>query len=230
MLQGLDADAPPLFGAGAPLIAAAEPRTVFEDPWLAIIDKPCGLLSVPGRSSRLKDSVLMRLRERYPDATGALLVHRLDLDTSGLMLVAKTAEVHAALQRLFSRREIEKRYIAWLDGQVAPDRGVIELALRVDLNDRPRQIHDPVHGKPAITEWQVLERAGGRTKVALYPRTGRTHQLRMHASHPRGIGAPITGDRLYGRPGERLMLHAETLSFLHPQTHQYLKVRRPAPF
>jgi tRNA pseudouridine32 synthase / 23S rRNA pseudouridine746 synthase len=207
---------------------------VFEDDWLVIVDKPAGLLSVPGRSGQLRDSVQVRLRARHPDASGPMIVHRLDLDTSGLVLVAKDAATHAALQKLFACRAIEKRYVAWLDHEVGrpvgADRGVVELALRVDLDDRPRQIYDPVHGVPAVTEWRVIERAAGRTKVALVPRTGRTHQLRVHAAHPLGIGAPIVGDRLYGRPGDRLLLHAEGLAFVHPRTGARVSVERPAPF
>ena len=228
MLDGLDAEPAPVFGATP--IAADEPRAVYEDDWLVVVDKPIGLLSVPGRSGQLRDSVQVRLRARYARASGPLVVHRLDLDTSGLVLVAKDSDTHAALQRLFARREIEKRYIAWLDSDVASDAGVVELPLRVDLDDRPRQLHDPVHGKPAITEWRVLARSGGRTRVALVPRTGRTHQLRVHAAHPLGIGAPIVGDRLYGRIADRLLLHAESLAFTHPRTGARVEVVRPAPF
>ena len=190
---------------------------MFEDRWLLVVEKPAGLLSVPGRNRQLRDSVLTRLQARHPDATGPMLVHRLDLDTSGLLLAAKDRETYVALQRQFARREIDKRYIAWLDGDVAGDAGVVDLALLVDVDDRPRQIHDPVHGKDAVTEWRVLERTGGRTRVELMPRTGRTHQLRVHAAHARGLDAPIMGDRLYGRSGaDRLMLHAEGIGFTHP--------------
>jgi tRNA pseudouridine32 synthase/23S rRNA pseudouridine746 synthase len=174
--------------------------------------------------------VLVRLRARYPDATGPLLVHRLDLDTSGLLLAAKDAATHTALQRLFARREVTKRYVAWLDGEVAADGGIVELPLRVDLDDRPRQIVDPIHGKTAVTEWRVIAREGGRTRVALYPRTGRAHQLRVHASHPRGIGAAIVGDRLYGRAGDRLLLHATALELVHPHTRATIAIEDPAPF
>jgi tRNA pseudouridine32 synthase/23S rRNA pseudouridine746 synthase len=228
MLDGLAVDPAPIFGGGG--IGADEPRTVFEDRWLVVVDKPVGLLSVPGRSGLLRDSVLTRLRDRYPRADGPMVVHRLDLDTSGLMLAAKDAATHTALQRQFCRREIDKRYVAWLDGPVAGERGTIELALRVDLDDRPRQIHDPVHGKAAITDWNALERSGARTRVALHPRTGRTHQLRVHAAHPMGLAAPIVGDRLYGQPGDRLMLHAEALAFLHPHTGERIELVRSAPF
>jgi tRNA pseudouridine32 synthase / 23S rRNA pseudouridine746 synthase len=229
-LGGLRVEPEPNFGDGA--IDADEPAVVFEDRWILAVDKPSGLLSVPGRSGALRDSALTRLRRSYPDATGPLVVHRLDLDTSGVLLVAKDPTTHAALQRLFARREVTKRYIAWLDGSVSAERGVVDLALRVDVDDRPRQIHDPLEGKTAVTEWNVIARDRGRTRVALYPRTGRTHQLRVHAAHALGIGVPIVGDRLYGRPesGERLLLHAEALTFEHPHTHTQLTIERPAPF
>lgn len=232
MLLGLPADPPPVFGAD--LIAASEPAVVYEDAEILIVDKPSGMLSVPGRSLLLKDSVMTRLRARYPDATGQLVVHRLDLDTSGLLLAAKDRTTYSALQRLFSLRAITKRYVAWLDGEVAGEEGLIDLPLRLDVEDRPRQIHDPEFGKPAVTTWRVLERAPGRTRVALTPLTGRTHQLRVHTSHPLGLDAPIVGDRLYGRgtpePGVRLMLHAEELAFVHPGSGVELRVERPAPF
>lgn len=226
MLEGLPTEPPPVFGGGP--IAAAEPRTIYEDDWLVVVAKPEGLLSIPGRGGQLHDSVLARLRARYPTATGAMIVHRLDLDASGLLLAAKDEVTHAALQRLFARREVYKRYVAWLDGEVVADGGVVDLALRVDIDDRPRQIVDPTHGKPAITDWQVLARREGRTRVALSPKTGRAHQLRVHAAV--GIGAPIVGDRLYGRPDLRLMLHAEALAFVHPHTHERIELEISAPF
>lgn len=236
MLDGLPADPPPLFGAAA--IDPAEPRVVYEDEHLLVVNKPSGLLTVPGRSASLQDCVVSRLRERYPHATGPLVVHRLDMDTSGLLLVAKSLEVAKALQRLFALREIEKQYVAVLDGKVANDGGHIMLALRPDIDDRPRNIHDPVHGKPAHTEWQVLARDpgdhGGRTRVRFTPHTGRSHQLRVHAAHPAGLNAPIVGDRLYGRTppddDERLLLHAERLAFVHPVTARPVEVQAPAPF
>jgi tRNA pseudouridine32 synthase / 23S rRNA pseudouridine746 synthase len=228
MLDGLAREPGPRFG-GAP-VAPDEPRAVFEDDWLVVVDKPCDLLSVPGRTPELADSVLTRLRRRYPHATGPLLVHRLDLQTSGLLVAAKDAATHADLQRQFAARLVDKRYAAWLDGAPAGERGVVELALRVDLDDRPRQIVDPVHGKPARTEWRVVERRAGRTRMVLVPRTGRTHQLRVHAAHPAGLGAAIVGDALYGRPDDRLLLHAEALRFVHPRTGRPVIVRSPAPF
>lgn len=229
MLEGLSVAPPRLF---APPDLVAEPLpVVFEDAWLVVVDKPCGLLSVPGRDASVRDSVLARLRARYPAATGPLLVHRLDLDTSGLLVAALDARTHAALQRQFARREVRKRYEAWVDGRVAAERGIVALPMRVDLHDRPRQVHDPVHGKAALTEWEVLERVGVRTRLALFPRTGRTHQLRVHAAHPLGLGAAIVGDRLYGHPdGGRLLLHAQALSFIHPATGKRVSFERPAPF
>ncbi|MBK6488464.1 MAG: RluA family pseudouridine synthase [Gemmatimonadetes bacterium] len=232
MLDGLPADPPPLFGSAA--IDPAEPSVVYEDEQLLVVNKPSGLLSVPGRSALLQDSVETRLRARYPEATGPLVVHRLDLDTSGLLLVAKDRTTASALQRLFSLREIDKQYVAWLDGDVVANHGRILLPLRVDVDDRPRQIHDPVHGKAADTEWTVVAREQGRTRVQFTPRTGRTHQLRVHAAHPQGLDAPILGDRLYGRTppldGERLQLHAERLAFVHPVTGAALVVELPAAF
>jgi tRNA pseudouridine32 synthase/23S rRNA pseudouridine746 synthase len=228
MLDGLPVAGATVFGARA--VAADEPRAVYEDAHVVVVEKPIDLLSVPGRGAALRDSVQSRLRARYPEATGPLVVHRLDLETSGLLLAAKDESTYTALQAQFARREIDKRYIAWLAGDVRGERGIIELALRVDLDDRPRQIVDPEHGKPAVTEWSVVARQDGRTWVALVPRTGRTHQLRVHCAHPAGLGAPIVGDRLYGTPAERLYLHAERLAFVHPVTGQRIEVERPAPW
>jgi tRNA pseudouridine32 synthase/23S rRNA pseudouridine746 synthase len=226
MLEGLDSDEAPQFGGGP--IDPAEPRTLYEDEWIVVVDKPVGLLSVPGRGGALRDSVLSRLRDRYPDATGPIVVHRLDLDTSGVLLAAKDAATHKELQRLFAVREVEKRYVAILDGELAQDSGIIDLPLRVDLDDRPRQIVDPVHGKAAVTEWRVTGREPGRTRVAMWPKTGRAHQLRVHSLV--GLGVPIVGDRLYGRPDARLLLHAEELAFVHPHRAERIAITRSAPF
>ena len=228
LLEGLEVSAPRAFVP--PPAPTPDLSILFEDAWLVIIDKPCGLLSVPGRDAALTDSVLTRLRARHPHATGPLLVHRLDLDTSGLLVAALDARTHAALQRQFLHRDVDKRYVALIDGPVQADKGTITLPLRVDLDDRPRQIVDPMHGKPAVTDWEVLGREAGRTRVAFHPRTGRTHQLRVHAAHPLGLGAPIVGDPLYGHADRRLFLHAETLSFVHPATGQRVAFTRAAPF
>lgn len=221
MLEGLDVEpAPPL---GPEPIAEDEPKLVYEDAWVLVVNKPCGLLSVPGRHDPQRDSVLVRLRRRSPEASGPLIVHPLDLEVSGLLLAAKDPETHAALQRQFARREADTRYIAWLEGAVSGDQGLIELPLRAGSVD-------PVHGKHAVTEWHVTQRTGTRTRVALFPRTGRPHQLHIHAAHPLGLGAPIAGDPLYGHTGPRLLLHAEALSLLHPQTGERIAWECPAPF
>jgi len=199
---------------------AAELRVVWQDAHLIVVAKPAGLLSNPGRST--KDSVETRLSARA--------VHRLDLDTSGLLVLAKDPVTLAAMQRQFERREVEKRYVAWLAGEVAGEAGTIDLPLRLDVDDRPRQVVDPVHGRPAITEWRVLARQGGRTRVTLSPRTGRAHQLRVHCAHPSGLATPIVGDRLYGHADSRLYLHAEALAFVHPATGARLELAEPAPF
>jgi tRNA pseudouridine32 synthase/23S rRNA pseudouridine746 synthase len=232
MLDGLPVEPPPLFASTA--IDPAEPRAVFEDEHLLVVNKPSGLLTVPGRGDSLGDCAVSRLRQRYPHATGPLAVHRLDLDTSGLLLVAKHADTAKALQRMFSLREIQKHYVAWLNGNIAADHGHITLPLRVDVDDRPRHIHDPVFGKPAHTEWHVLARQNGRTRVLFNAHTGRSHQLRVHSAHPQGLDAPIAGDRLYGHEapseGERLQLHAERLAFVHPVSGARLVIEQLAPF
>ena len=232
MLDGLPVDPPPLFGSAA--LDPAEPRVLYEDDQVMVVHKPSGLLTVPGRSASLQDCVVSRLRARYPEATGPLVVHRLDMDTSGLVLCAKDMVTASALNRLFSLREIDKHYVAYVDGVVNGDHGHIHLPLRVDIDDRPRNIHDPVHGKPAHTEWRVLAREPGRTRVQFIAHTGRSHQLRVHAAHPEGLNAPIVGDRLYGHTApdddERLLLHAERLAFIHPVTGAPVVVEHSAPF
>lgn len=226
MLRGLDVAPVRKFTPRAS-VPELSLECVFEDAHLIVVQKPCGLLSVPAKDSGVTDSVLARLRTRFPNA---LLVHRLDLDTSGLLLAALNRETYVALQRQFAAREVTKRYAAILDGTLTRENGVVSLPMRVDLADRPRQIVDSEHGLEAVTEFRVLERDGNTTRVALFPRTGRTHQLRVHCAHPLGLGVPILGDRLYGRGGERLFLHAELLAFRHPITGETMSFERPAPF
>jgi tRNA pseudouridine32 synthase / 23S rRNA pseudouridine746 synthase len=231
LLDGLDVawSAAP----GARRVEAEAMRVIHEDATVVVVEKASGLLSVPGRGAALRDSVLTRVRERYPDAEGPLLVHRLDLDTSGLLLIARTHAAFVSLQRQFAARAVEKEYVAVVDGTLRADRGVITLPLRVDPDDRPRQVHDPVHGKTAITEWHRLSSDATRRRVLLVPRTGRTHQLRVHASHPLGLNAPILGDRLYGRDGgteERMLLHAARLTFVHPVSGERMTVESPPEF
>ena len=192
--------------------------TVYEDEELLIINKPTEFLSVPGKV--IKDSVWMRMKHKYPEATGPLIVHRLDMSTTGLMIIAKTKEAHKEIQSQFINRKIKKRYIALLDGIVKEEEGYINLPLRQDYEDRPRQLVCHEHGKRARTSWNVLERKEGNTRIHFHPITGRTHQLRVHAAHHLGLNMPIIGDDLYGKKGDRLHLHAEWIEFQHPKTKE----------
>jgi len=201
---------------------------IYEDDAIAIINKPSGLLSVPGKEE--KDSVYSQIKTLYPKASGPLVVHRLDMATSGIMVIAKTKEAHEHLQKQFLNKTIKKRYVAWLEGTVTKKKGSIDLPLRVDLDDRPRQLVCFDYGKQAITKWELIERTINRTKVHFYPLTGRTHQLRLHAAHPLGLNTPIVGDELYGEKANRLMLHAEEISFIHPTSLEIMSFQTPASF
>lgn len=225
MLEGIPLEPNPMQGNSPP---QEDPEIVYEDEYLTVVHKPAAMLSVPGKQE--SDSVLLRMKRRYPEATGPLLVHRLDMGTSGLLLVAKTAQVHKALQSQFMGRSVKKRYVAILEGELTADSGVIDLPLRVDLDDRPRQMVCYTYGKSARTEWEVVARGEGLTRVYFYPITGRTHQLRVHAAHPSGLNAPILGDELYGNRGARLHLHAERLEFTHPVSGERMVVERGAGF
>lgn len=227
MLQGLNVEPNPMIQKQQ---AAAEIplEIIYEDDWLLAVNKPAGLLSVPGKGN--EQSVYQWMKERYPQATGPLIVHRLDMDTSGILLLAKTKEVHQALQADFHHRRIQKRYIALLDGTLTSEQGSISLPLCADINDRPRQMVNDTYGKPALTRYLVLQRHNGKTRIAFYPETGRTHQLRVHAAHVRGLHCPILGDPLYGTPDIRMYLHAEQLEFTHPITRQAVCLSAPAPF
>ena len=228
MLEGLTVDpAPP--GSTGP-VPPEEPRRVFEDAWLLVVDKPHGLPSAPGRHARQRDSVLVRFEQRASEASRLGVVHALDTEASGLVLLAKDPETLAALRRQLARREVDLRYVAMLDGTVAGDHGVIELPLRTDADERLRHLVDPVHGKRAVTEWRVTQRSDTRTRVTLLPRTRLAHQLRVHAAHPLGLGVPIVGDALYGRDDTRLMLHAEALTLVHPRTGERLEFESRPPF
>ncbi len=211
MLEGIEMDENPMLTNPA---LGKELPIIFEDDYLAIVNKPAEFLSVPGKN--ISDSVYERVRTLYPNATGPLIVHRLDMSTSGLMLVAKTKEVHQHLQSQFLKRTVKKRYVALLDGIVKIPSGEINLPLRVDLDDRPRQLVCFDYGKPALTHFETIDTKRRQTKVYFYPVTGRTHQLRVHAAHPQGLNTPIVGDDLYGTKGERLHLHAESITFRHP--------------
>ncbi|WP_281644353.1 RluA family pseudouridine synthase [Bacteroides zoogleoformans] len=226
MLQGLQVEENPLLKEMQ--TQDKKPEIVYEDRWLLVVDKPAGMLSVPGKEDI--DSVFSLIRKQYPEADGPLSVHRLDMATSGLLLIAKTKHIHRDLQAQFRYHLIKKRYIALLDGTVQADRGTIELPLCPNPLDRPRQMVHIQYGKPAITDFEVLERIGRQTRIAFYPHTGRTHQLRVHAAHPLGLNCPISGDELYGKKAERLYLHAETLEFTHPVTGEIMKITRKATF
>ncbi len=226
MLKGLEVDENPMLKELQS--TGKEPETVYEDEWLLVVDKPAGMLSVPGKGDAV--SVYSLMRERYPDADGPLIVHRLDMATSGLLVIAKNKQVHRSLQAQFKDRSVRKRYIALLKGCVSPEKGTVELPLCLNPLDRPRQMVHAEYGKPALTDFEVLERTNNRTRIAFYPRTGRTHQLRVHAAHPLGLHCPIIGDELYGEKAERLYLHAEELEFTHPVTGERISITRQADF
>ena len=285
MLQGLEVDENPLLN---PVHEEEELEIVFEDEWLLVVNKPAGMLSVPGKAED-RDSVYHRLKKKYPEATGPMIVHRLDMATSGLLLVAKTKEVHQDLQAQFANRSIKKRYVAVLDGAIIKteketkpiaekaillaketvstkktakaertgNTGRIELPLCLNPLDRPRQMVSSEHGKKAITEYQIIseseritsesentfnesnridesERSINEsrkyTRIVFYPLTGRTHQLRVHAAHPEGLGCPILGDELYGKKADRLYLHAEYIEFRHPIYGDILCIQKEADF
>jgi tRNA pseudouridine32 synthase / 23S rRNA pseudouridine746 synthase len=215
MLKGLDMETNPFDENPA---EGKEIEIVFEDEVLAVINKPAEFLSVPGKN--ISDSVYQRVKKMYPNATGPLLVHRLDMSTSGLLLIAKSEATYVKLQSQFIKRTIKKRYIALLDGILKENEGIINLPLRVDLDDRPRQLVCYEHGKQAQTKWEVIEVKENKTRVYFYPITGRTHQLRVHASHELGLKTPIIGDDLYGKKANRLHLHAESITFIHPETKE----------
>lgn len=225
MLQGIDMDENPMLTNPA---LGKELPIVFEDEYLAIVNKPAEFLSVPGKN--IRDSVYERVKLFYPKATGPLIVHRLDMSTSGLMLIAKTKEIHKYLQSQFLKRTVKKRYVALLDGIVKIPSGEINLPLRVDLDDRPRQLVCYEHGKPATTHFETFDHKNKRTKVYFYPITGRTHQLRVHAAHSLGLNTPIVGDDLYGTKGERLHLHAESITFRHPISKEIVTFQVDAAF
>lgn len=201
---------------------------LYEDDSLLVVNKPAGMLSVPGKNDL--DSIFQRLRILYPHATGPIIVHRLDMATSGLLLAAKTKEVHQKLQALFEERKIKKRYTALLEGELSFAHGTISLPLCLNPLDRPRQMVDFTHGKEAVTYYETMGYENGKTRVYFYPLTGRTHQLRVHAAHSQGLNHPIVGDELYGWKSDRLYLHAAELEFLHPVTQKIIHITKEADF
>jgi len=225
MLNGLQVDENPM------LINPAENKDisiVYDDDFLCIVNKPAEFLSVPGIS--IEDSIYTRIIEKYPNISGPIIVHRLDMSTSGLMLIAKNKRIHQQLQKQFINKTISKRYVALLEGKIVTDEGVIDLPLRVDLDDRPRQMVCYEHGKKSVTRYKVIERKNGVTKIHFWPITGRTHQLRIHASHALGLNTPIVGDDLYGKKSDRLYLHAESITFEHPISKKIMTIEIAADF
>ena len=192
---------------------------IHHDAELIIVEKPSGLLAVPGRGPDKQDCVVNRIKDRFSGIIEQPAVHRLDMYTSGLMLLAKTRKAHQHLSRQFELRQVEKQYLALVEGMVKEVKGEIRLAFRLDPDKRPYQVYDPINGKMGITRWERLAVEGSRTRIKFTPLTGRTHQLRLHAAHPKGLGAPIIGDRLYGygKEGETMCLHASRLAFRHPR-------------
>lgn len=206
-------------------------ETLYEDREIAVIHKPEGLLSVPGKDAA-QPSVYALMKRKYPEATGPLIVHRLDMATSGVLLIAKTEFAYHRLQQAFLNHQIQKKYVAIISGRDIPEKGIISLPLLPDYLNRPRQMVNHEQGKEAITEYEILERIdGSHLRIALYPKTGRTHQLRVHCAHQEGLNAPILGDPLYGNEkAARLHLHAEEITFEHPLTGKKITIKRKADF
>ena len=224
MLQGLEVEENPLltYGQDKPM------PVVYEDEDLVVVNKPAGLLSVPG--VEIEDSALTRIKNRYPNATGAILLHRLDMSTSGLLMFTLNPKANKRMQRQFIKRQVQKTYIADISGLVAEEQGVIRLPLAPDYYDLPRQMVCHKTGKASETHWSVLQRFKSSTRLALKPITGRTHQLRVHCAHPEGLGLSIIGDELYGIIGQRLHLHAHQLEFTHPTTKEIIRIEAPIDF
>ena len=228
MLQGLDVEPNPL-EEDSPF-PQEDFSIVYEDDSIIVADKPSGMLAVPGRT--LKVSLQERLQRRAGPGTDIRACHRLDMDTSGLIVFAKGTDMLAALQQQFERHEIQKSYIARLcPGKPLAEGGRISLPLMLDYDDRPRQMVDFQDGKQAVTDWELLRiLPGGEALVRFTPLTGRTHQLRVHAAHPLGLGRPIAGDRLYGGGPGRLCLHAADITFIHPHTGERMSFTSGIPW
>ena len=195
-----------------------------------VVDKPSAMLAVPGRGPDKADCVAARVQAAFPDATGPLVAHRLDMETSGLMVLGLDAAAQRHLSKQFEDRLVEKAYVALVDGVMEQDEGTIDLPIRADIDHRPMQIVDHVHGKPATTHWSVIAHEVDRTRLRLVPLTGRTHQLRVHCAS--GLGRPIIGDSLYAphSAAPRLMLHATQLSFLDPANGRRVEFESAPPF
>jgi tRNA pseudouridine32 synthase/23S rRNA pseudouridine746 synthase len=225
MLSATPSEAPPFLNDDDRL---KEIEILYEDEYLAVLNKPFDVLSVPGKVQSL--SVQDYLITLFPDAERPMLVHRLDRATSGILLVAMNQAIYVRLQQQFTKRLVQKKYLAILDGVITQKSGIIDLPLRVDLDNRPQQMVCYEHGLDAQTRFEVLSIQNNRTKIAFFPITGRTHQLRVHAAHPKGLNTPIVGDDLYGKVADRLYLHAAELMFTHPKLGKELVLECDAGF
>lgn len=208
-----------------------ELHVIADFPSFALVDKPSGTLSTPGNDPDTPDMMTL-FRKTFPGTISHSVVHRLDMDTSGIMVMAKNQRSHQNLSRQFADRIVQKKYEALLEGEITEARGRIELAFSLDFENKPLQKYDPEKGKMGITEWELISAENGISRILFKPVTGRTHQLRLHASHELGLNAPIVGDKFYN-PGEiktRLMLHARDISFRHPETGEPLEFTSPTPF
>lgn len=225
MLEGMLVDDNPLEENWA---EDKELEILFEDDAMVVVNKPSGLLSVPGKT--ITDSAYTRLQERYPDVEGPFVIHRLDMATSGLLVFALTKRANKSLQKQFISRSVQKRYVTLLEGKVSESNGEINLPMRGDPVDRPRQLVCFEHGKPAQTYWEEISTVNGKSKLYMYPKTGRTHQLRVHCAHHLGLNLPMVGDTLYGEKADRLHLHAERLELEHPYSKQPMTFEAPESF
>ncbi len=205
---------------------------LLKDPSFVVVNKPGGLLSVPGRGPEKQDCVVNRIKKLFPKCIDHPSVHRLDMYTSGIILLALTKSAHKDLSYQFETRRVKKKYIALVDGTIKEICGKIKLAFRLDPGNRPYQIYDPIQGKKGVSLWQKISEKEGITRIEFEPITGRTHQLRLHAAHEYGLHAPIVGDILYGNgnEGDTMMLHASYLSFTHPLTEKRIEVTSTIPF
>ncbi len=205
---------------------------LYQDQEIVVVNKLAGLLSVPGRGEDKQDCVVSRVKRLYPDCIDNPSVHRLDMDTSGILVLALTKESQRFLSMEFEGRHVHKKYTALLDGILRSSGGVLALPFRLDPENRPYQVYDPVHGRLCVTLWKRLSVYDGKTLVEFTPLTGRTHQLRISSASPKGLGIPIVGDRLYGtrEKGQRLMLHAGYISFTHPWSKEKIEFKVDAPF
>ena len=205
---------------------------LYLDQEIVVVNKPAGLLSVPGRGEDKQDCVVNRVKRLYPDCIDNPSVHRLDMDTSGILVLALTKESHRFLSMEFESRHVHKKYTALLDGILRSSGGALALPFRLDPDNRPYQVYDSVHGRMCITLWKRLSVYDGKTLVEFTPLTGRTHQLRISSASPKGLGIPIVGDRLYGtrKEGQRLMLHAGYISFTHPWSKEKIEFKVDVPF